>query len=55
MGIHRDNTLKRWDKWPPYIFAPVRKIKMALTKLQCYEKIQGFVETLQIILFQNDR
>ena len=36
-------------------FSPVQKIKIVLTKFLCYDKIQGFVETLQIISFQNDK
>ena len=36
------------------IFAPVQKIKITVTKFKFYKKVQGFVETLQIISFQND-
>ena len=36
------------------IFAPVQKVKIALTKFKLYQKAQGFVETLQIMSFQND-
>ena len=36
------------------IFAPVQKVKIALTKFKFYKNVQGFVETLQIIPFQND-
>ena len=36
------------------IFAPVQKVKIALLKFKFYEKVQGFVETLQIMSFQND-
>ena len=50
--IHYSNTLKRCYKWPPYIFAPVKKIKIAFTKFKFYERIQGFVETLQLISFK---
>ena len=35
------------------IFAPVQKFKVALTKFNFYKKVQGFVETLQIMSFQN--
>ena len=41
-------------KWPPYIFAPVQKVKMPLQNYNSIKKIQGFVETLQIMAFQND-
>ena len=34
-------------------FAPVQKVKIALTKFKLYKKVQGFVETLQIMSFQN--
>ena len=36
------------------IFAPVQKVKIALTKFKFYKKAQGFVEILQIMSFQND-
>ena len=36
------------------IFAPVQKVKVALTKFKFYKKVQGFVEILQIMSFQND-
>ena len=49
------STLKRCYKWPPYIFAPVQKIKITLIKFQFFEKNPGFVKTLQIISFRNDR
>ena len=35
------------------IFAPVQKVKITLTKFKLYQKAQGFVETLQIMSFQN--
>ena len=31
------------------IFAPIQKVKIALTKFKFYKKVQGFVETLQIM------
>ena len=37
------------------IFAPVQKVKIALTKFKFYKKVQVFVETLQIMSFQNVR
>ena len=37
------------------IFAPVQRVKIALTKFKFYKKVQGFVETLQIMSFQNVR
>ena len=36
------------------IFAPVQKVEIALTKFKSYGKVQGFVETLQIMSFEND-
>ena len=36
------------------IFAPVQKVKIALTKFIFYEKVKCFVETQQIMSFQND-
>ena len=36
------------------IFAPVQKLKIALPKFKFHKKVQGFVETLQIMSFQND-
>ena len=36
------------------MFAPFQKVKTALTKFKFYKKVQGFVETLQIVSFQND-
>ena len=36
------------------IFAPVQKVKIALTKFKFYQKFQGFVEILQMMSFQND-
>ena len=36
------------------IFAPIQKVKLTLTKFKFYKKVQGFVETLQIMSFQND-
>ena len=35
------------------IFAPVQKVKIAFTKFKFYKKVQGFIETLQIMSFQN--
>ena len=51
---------KLWLHWTEVIsshhtiFAPVQKVKIALTKFKFYKKVQGFVKTLQIISFQND-
>ena len=36
------------------ICAPFQKVKITLTKFKLYKKVQGFVETLQILPFQND-
>ena len=35
-------------------FAPFQRVKISLTIFYFYKKIQGFVETLQIIPFQID-
>ena len=37
------------------MFAPAQKVKIALTKFKFYEKVKGFVKTLQIMSFQNYR
>ena len=36
------------------MFAPVHKVKIALAIFKFYKKVQGFIETLQIISFQNE-
>ena len=36
------------------IFALVQNVKIALTKFKIYKKVQGFVETLKIMSFEND-
>ena len=36
------------------IFAPVQKVKTTLAKFKFYKKAQVFVETLQIVSFQNE-
>ena len=46
-------TLNRSYKWLAYIFRLFRKYKSLKQHLILY-KIQGFVETLQIMSFQND-
>ena len=38
----------------PYIFAPIQTVKSLLQNLNSVKKIQGFVETRQIMPFQND-
>ena len=35
------------------MFAPVQKVNIALTKFKLYKKVLGFVNTLQIMSFQN--
>ena len=45
-------TLKRCYRWPPYIFAPVQKYKIALPKFQCYEKSKALTRLCKLSHFK---
>ena len=46
--IHRTEVISSHQ----IIFAPVQRVKIALTKFKFYKKVQGFVETLQLCHFK---
>ena len=49
LNIHRTEVISSQHA----IFARVQKVKINLTIFKFYEKVQGFVQTLQIMSFQN--
>ena len=58
--LYDGSDLKTYLHWTEVIsshhtiFAPVQKVKIALTKFKFCKKVQNFVKTLQIMSFQND-